>query len=233
MSSSPSPSSTEPLLEGRGDRVPPLRGDGKGVYKIHVIGNSGMLASPPWVFLKFYLVLWGSTLSRQLSKILNIPYVPLDEVFWEPNWSAPSNEEFQSRIDVLLGKYRDTGWIIDGNYSRRMGEAVKNERTDCIWLDPPLLLYLPRLIYRTFLRLLGIEPNCAPGCNESWRGVFSLNDKSIIWWCITHHGYCREWGRKLIEEEGDVVHGGKVRRITGLGGELKRWVGDVEGMVKG
>ncbi|KAK6497968.1 hypothetical protein TWF506_004213 [Arthrobotrys conoides] len=31
-------SSTAPLIESRD--VPPLRGDGKGVYRIHVIGNS-------------------------------------------------------------------------------------------------------------------------------------------------------------------------------------------------
>ncbi|KAF3159499.1 hypothetical protein TWF751_000755 [Orbilia oligospora] len=208
-------SSTTPLLQSRD--VPPLRGDGKGVYRIHIIGNSGT---------------GKSTLSRHLAKTLNLPYIPLDEVFWNPNWSAPSNEEFQSRIDILLDQHRDTGWVIDGNYSRRMGARVRDEKTDCIWLDPPLILYLPRLIFRTFLRLFGLTPNCAPGCEESWSGVFSLNDKSIIWWCVTHHGYCRELGEKFIAEEGAVEDGGKIRRITGFGGDLKRWIGEVEGMVR-
>lgn len=114
-------SPTAPLLERQAG---PLRGDGKGIYRIHVIGNSGT---------------GKSTLSRQLSKLLNIPYVPLDEVFWNPNWSAPSNEEFQSRVDVLLDQHRDTGWVIDGNYSRRMGAAVKDERTDCICTYSPII----------------------------------------------------------------------------------------------
>ncbi|KAK6499585.1 hypothetical protein TWF481_009949 [Arthrobotrys musiformis] len=213
-----SASSTSRLLGG-GEEVPPLRGDGKGVYRIHVIGNSALNIRAEGT---------QSTLSRNLSKILNIPYVPLDEVFWRPSWSAPSNDEFQSRIDILLDRYESTGWVIDGNYSRRMGSRVADSRTDCIWLDPPLLLYLPRLIFRTFLRLVGLEPNCAPGCQERWSAVFSLNDKSIIWWCIAHHGYCREYGEKMLAKYGSVDDGGKVRRITGLGGELNKWIGDVE-----
>ncbi|KAK6334258.1 hypothetical protein TWF730_003472 [Orbilia blumenaviensis] len=171
-----------------------------------------------------------STLSRHLSQVLKIPYIPLDEIFWSPNWSSPSNEEFQSRITHVLEEHRskNTGWVIDGNYSRRMGGLVAGERTDCIWLDPPLLLYLPRLILRTFYRLIGTEPNCAPGCEENWRDVLSPNDKSIIWWCVTHHGYCREWGESVIVEQGRVEDGGIVRRIGGWGGELRWWVGEVE-----
>ncbi|KAK6518857.1 hypothetical protein TWF281_003548 [Arthrobotrys megalospora] len=208
-------SSTVPLLERQ--EITPLRGDGNGIYKIHVIGNSGS---------------GKSTLSRHISKVLNLPYIPLDEVFWNPNWNAPSNEEFQSRVAEVLEKHRETGWVIDGNYSRRMGEVVKHERTDCIWLDPPLILYLPRIIFRTFRRLVGLEPNCAPGCYESLRDVLRLSDKSIIWWCVTHHDYCRKFGEKLVAEQGAVEDGGKVRRIGGWGGELKRWIADVERMAE-
>ncbi|KAK6524297.1 hypothetical protein TWF694_005950 [Orbilia ellipsospora] len=210
--------SSTPLLSTRqSQRIPPLIGDGKGVYRIHVIGNSGS---------------GKSTISRQLSTILKTPYIPLDEVFWNPDWVQCSEDEFQTRINLLLEQHRETGWIIDGNYSRRMGPAVKNERTDCVWLDPPLLLYLPRLIFRTFLRLIRMEPACAPGCDESIFNVLKPNDDSIIWWCITHHGYCREFGAKLLEEDGGVENGGKVRRIGGWGSELRRWIGEVERMAE-
>ncbi|EPS35702.1 hypothetical protein H072_10860 [Dactylellina haptotyla CBS 200.50] len=188
--------------------LPPLLGDGKGVYRIHVIGNS----------------------ATRLALILKIPFIPLDEVFWNPNWVQTPNDEFQARIDVLLEQHRETGWVIDGNYTRRMGAAVSIERTDCIWLDPPILLYLPRLIFRTFLRLISINPQCAPGCNETLLSVLKFNDESIIWWCITHHGHCREYGERLIKEDGGVGNGGKVRRIGGWGSELWRWTAEVERM---
>ncbi|KAF3936662.1 hypothetical protein ABW19_dt0208311 [Dactylella cylindrospora] len=113
-----------------------------------------------------------------------------------------------------------------------MGSFVAERRTDCIWLDPPLLLYLPRLILRCFLRVLRLEPQCAPGCNESLIAMLQFNDQSIVYWCVTHHGYCREYGEKLLKEDGAVENGGKVRRICGWGGELRRWVGEVEDMVK-
>ncbi len=50
-------------------------------------------------------------------------------------------------------------------------------------LDPPLLLYFPRLCWRTFLRLLGFVPPCTTGCEESLWDIF-FSRESIIWWYV-------------------------------------------------
>lgn len=102
----------------------------------------------------------------------------------------------------------------------------------CTGLDPPLALYLPRLVLRTFLRLLRVREPCSPGCGEKWNEVFFSRD-SIIWWCITHHPVVRERGEKAFAQGkaagvsvardagGEVV--GKRRRIGGWGSEYTAW----------
>jgi hypothetical protein len=101
-------------------------------------------------------------------------------------------------------------------------------------LDPPLLLYFPRIFYRTVLRLLSLCPPCSPGCPESIRETFSK--QGILWWCLTNHWRTRRIGQARMAEIGlDVgvnVEGRKMRRFHGLGGELKRWLNDVEVMCR-
>ena len=54
-------------------------------------------------------------------------------------------------------------------------------RGNATGLDPPLILYFPRLFYRTIMRLLRLAPPCSPGCEEmAAEAFFSRN--SILWW---------------------------------------------------
>jgi len=103
-----------------------------------------------------------------------------------------------------------------------------------VGLDPPLLLYLPRLVIRTFLRLFRLRPPCAPGCEERIGEVFSK--KSIICWCISNHWNNREQNKKRMQQIGlgigSDVERRRMRRMGGWGSELKRWLGDVQKMVE-
>lgn len=89
------------------------------------------------------------------------------------------------------------------------------------------MLYFPRLCYRTLLRLLGVQPSCAAGCEESWSDVFTIGEKSIIWWCWTRHDIVRERHVGKFAEGTEGRH-----RIGGWGSELSRWLEDVKGMVR-
>jgi hypothetical protein len=154
------------------------------------------------------------------------------------------------------------GWIIDGSWTNLLGTTVQDASTDIvclccdtarvvhaltdrIGLDPPLLLYFPRLVRRTFARLLRIEPPCAPGCKEDAREVF-LSRNSIIWYCISHHWSIRKRERAKFEvdlqreRESGIVHpsgamvrrAGKRRRIGGWGSEYREWWAAVEKLMK-
>ena len=101
-------------------------------------------------------------------------------------------------------------------------------------LDPPLILYFPRLVMRTFLRLFRLRPPCAPGCEEQFREVFFSKD-SIIWWCFSQHWISRKRNHDMMERiglgTGREVERRRMRRIGGWGSELKRWLSDVQKMV--
>ncbi|KAJ7444635.1 hypothetical protein B0H11DRAFT_2089033 [Mycena galericulata] len=187
---------------------PPLIGDAHGNYRVHIVGNSGV---------------GKSTVGRQLADLLGVPFIPLDTLFWKPGWRQSTNEEMREKVVQALAN-APNGWVVDGNYTRRIGTIVEDQSTDVIWLDPPLARYLPRLILRTFLRLLRLAPPCSPGCPEMVSEVF-FSKESIIWWCISQHS---EIGFGV----GANVNGQKMRRIGGWGEELRVWFRDLGHMLQ-
>ncbi|KAI0769421.1 hypothetical protein BD413DRAFT_613956 [Trametes elegans] len=200
------------MIDSGRPAVPPLRGDGAGHFRVHIVGNSGV---------------GKSTLGRELSEMLGVPYISLDRIFWGPGWAQTPTDAFRVKVrDALDSDPR--GWIVDGMYKSKLGTMVSDGATDVIWLDPPLLLYLPRLCWRTFLRLLRLASPCSPGCEERAREVFFSRD-SIIWWCITHHRSVRKREGEAFRVDG-VHAGGRVRRIGGWGAELAAWKREVRAM---
>ncbi|KAJ6482606.1 hypothetical protein C8R45DRAFT_830635 [Mycena sanguinolenta] len=197
---------------------PPLLGDGRGNYRVHVVGNSGKLAS---------------TVGKRLADLLGLPFISLDAFFWKPGWEESTKEEMRARVEQRLSECPH-GWVVDGNYTRRIGTIVVDTCTDVIWLDPPLALYLPRIIWRTLLRLLRLEESCSPGCPESVRKLFS--NESIVWWCITNHGRTRARETAKMARIGlgigSDVEGQKMRRLGGWGKELRMWLEDVKRMLQ-
>lgn len=109
-------------------------------------------------------------------------------------------------------------------------------RCVCVGLDPPLLLYFPRLCLRTLLRLLRMREPCSPGCDESVRAVFFSRD-SILWWCLSQHWVSRRRNGALLRKIGVEVRGRAgdrpiMRRLGGWGSELRAWWGAVQAMVR-
>ncbi|KAI0031940.1 hypothetical protein K488DRAFT_50974 [Vararia minispora EC-137] len=189
--------------------LPPLKGDATGHYRIHIVGNSGT---------------GKTTLGAQLSAILNVPHVPLDTIAWLPDWRMRDRPAFQQALLDALGD-APTGWVVDGNYTRLDSGLLDGMATDLIWLDPPLLLYFPRLLWRTFLRLIRVSPPCSPGCEERASETFSRD--SIVLFCLQHHGVCRtRYGAQLAL---DI----RMRRLGGWGREQRTWVEAVREMAKG
>ncbi|KAK7052029.1 hypothetical protein R3P38DRAFT_2858141 [Favolaschia claudopus] len=195
---------------------PPLIGDGQGRYRIHIVGNS------------------GNTIGKKLADALGVPFISLDTYFWQPGWKQSTNDEMREKVTKALADASD-GWVVDGNYTRRIGTIVEESSTDVIWLDPPLALYLPRVIWRTFLRLVRLREPCSPGCPEMVTEVF-FSRESIVWWCITQHGPVRRREAARMTRiglgVGSDVDGQKMRRLGGWGKELDMWFAEVQHMVK-
>ena len=145
---------------------------------------------------------------------------------------------------MKLDETAKTGWIIDGSYVSKIGNVVKDSATDIICestdslrdiltcllgLDPPFILYFPRVCYRSFSRLVGYGQPCSQGCGETWSDVFSLGEKSILWWSWTHHDPCRRRQQAEMMSEG---FRDKTRRLGGWGGELENWIKDVQETIR-
>ncbi|EJD07312.1 uncharacterized protein FOMMEDRAFT_16011 [Fomitiporia mediterranea MF3/22] len=200
----------------RNATIPPLKGDGSGVYRVHIVGNSGA---------------GKSTLADELGAMLNLPVIHFDRLFWLPGWRESQNDEFNAKVTAALSSEAcPRGWVVDGNYNKRL-RGQMDCATDIIWLDTPFLLYFPRLLKRTFLRLFRITDSCAPGCDERFSEVFFSRD-SIIWWSITNHIPVKRRCAERLRVEG-VHMGGRMRRIGGWGAELEEWKRDVRELIKG
>ncbi|KAG2153993.1 hypothetical protein DEU56DRAFT_907453 [Suillus clintonianus] len=192
--------------------IPSLLGDGQGHYRVHVVGNSGT---------------GKSTVSAYIATKLDVPHISLDALFWGPGWVMPSNDEFKERVSTAMTRH-SKGWVIDGNGSES-ATLISDHATDVIWLDPPLWFYLPRVFWRTLLRLLNIIPTCAEGCDETWGEV--LSTKGIIWYCISRHKYSkRKFGEMLAHTS--IEKGGKMRRLNEWDGDLTLWKAGLEEMLR-
>jgi len=56
-----------------------------------------------------------STLSKKLHEVTGLPLIHLDNIWWNPDRSHISREEFDRKLSGIL---RRDSWILDGDYSR-------------------------------------------------------------------------------------------------------------------
>ncbi|VDB85715.1 unnamed protein product [Peniophora sp. CBMAI 1063] len=194
----------------------PLKGDEYGRFRVKISGNSGA---------------GKSTLGAELARVLGVPFISLDAIYWLPGWQELPDDEFRAIVAATLDKAQG-GWVVDGNYSRPLGDIVDGAATDIVWLDPPFLLYFPRLIWRTFRRLFRLEESCSDGCEESWLKTFFSRD-SIIWWCMTNHTVVQARIKKFMAADDPSAGGpGKYIHLGGWGGEQDAWLRDVKAMAR-
>ena len=70
-----------------------------------------------------------STLSAYIAAKLNVPHISLDALFWGPEWTKPSADEFRERVSAAMAHHE--GWVVDGNYSV-LDTLVSEHATDVI-----------------------------------------------------------------------------------------------------
>lgn len=133
--------------------------------RLHLIGSSGA---------------GKTTLGRALAHELGLPFVDLDELYWEPGWQPVGHDELTRRVAPTLAL---PGWVIVGNYRATTEPHVWPRITHLVVLDLPLATLLRRTAWRTLRRGLTGEP-CCNGNTESLRRV--LHRDGVVRYLLRH-----------------------------------------------
>ncbi len=128
-----------------------------------------------------------TTFARSLAQKLGVRHVELDALFWQPGWVMSSPEELRPKVEAALG---DEGWVVDGNYSTRLGSLVLGQADQVVWLDLPLRTTFPRVLGRTLRRLRTRE--VIWGTNrESFCSAFLSRDSILLYSLRAHRRFRR------------------------------------------
>src|SRR4051812_38698371 len=112
--------------------------------RINVVGTSGS---------------GKTTFARQLAARLGFPHIEMDQVYWEPDWTEPSDDRFFARLEAALDR---PNWIVCGNYNRTLPIKWQNV-TMVVWIDYSFPRVMAQALKRAIRRILTQE--------EFWPGT--------------------------------------------------------------
>jgi len=124
----------------------------------------------------------GTTFARALAEQLGAPFVELDALNHAPGWVEATPEELHARVAPIVAT---DSWVIDGSYRGKLGDLVLARTDVVVWLDLPMHVWLPRLLGRTFRRIVRKEVLWS-GNRETLRGAFVGRD-ALIPWSLRHY----------------------------------------------
>ena len=157
-----------------------------------------------------------TTFGRALAARLGVPFVELDALNWEADWTPAADEVFRRRaFHAAAGE----SWVIDGNYSRLARDLVLARADTVVWLDLPLRVTLWRILRRTLRRIRGGEELWS-GNRESVRKAFLSRDSLLLFALRTHRGRRERVTRRLALPEYAHL---RVHRF-GSAVEAERWL---------
>ena len=107
-----------------------------------------------------------STFAERLAARLDVPYIELDALYWEPGWVEAEQSVFQERIRAAI---EPESWVMAGNYLSKQQEVSWPRADTIVFLDLPL----PTLLHR-----------CARRCWQRWRSQETLyggENRENIW----------------------------------------------------
>jgi adenylate kinase family enzyme len=127
-------------------------------------------------------------LGRAIARRLGVRYVELDALHHGPGWTEATADELRAKVEPLVGEER---WVIDGGYRRKLGDLVVARADTVVWLDVPVHVWLPRLVRRTFVRMLTRE-ELWNGNREQLRFLFTERPNLFGWAWRSHRENRRE-----------------------------------------
>ena len=141
--------------------------------RIHVMGNTSA---------------GKSTLGTRLAHALDVPFVELDALNWEPGWiglNATNPAEFERRIrEATAGD----GWVVAGSYTGFSQRAFWPRLQTVLWLDLPLPQLVWRVLTRSWRRWRTRELLWGTNYERFWPHLMVWRKAdSLVWWAVTQH----------------------------------------------
>ena len=103
-----------------------------------------------------------STFSKKLAQLTGLPLTHLDRLGWRENWEKTPREAFDA---LLAGIYAGEEWIIDGNWSRTIGERLRRADT-VFWFRFTGIQCFAGVVERFFRTRGKNRDDMADGCVE-------------------------------------------------------------------
>jgi adenylate kinase family enzyme len=140
--------------------------------------------------------------AAELARRLSVSHIELDALHHGPNWSEPSADEFRVRVRAAMAA-NPHGWVIDGNYERKLDQLVTDAADTVVWLDLPLWTLLRRLWRRTSQRIRG-KVELWSGNRETWRTALWGRESLFAWTIRAFFRHRHEWPRRFASHSGFV-----------------------------
>jgi adenylate kinase family enzyme len=134
-----------------------------------------------------------TTLGCELAARLDVPFVELDALVHGPNWSETPDDDLRAQLELIVA---GEGWVIDGQYTRKLGTLVLDAADLIVWLDLPMQIWIPRLARRTWRRLRSRE-QLWNGNTESIRGAIWGRESLFGYSLRMHVSRRRAWPAEL------------------------------------
>jgi adenylate kinase family enzyme len=157
-----------------------------------------------------------TTVAHALADRLSLICVELDALVHGPGWVETSDEELRRALEPILA---GDGWVIDGNYTRKLGDLVVEHADTVVWLDLPLPLKLRRISRRTFGRIVRREELWNRN-RETVRNALFTRDSLFAWAVRSHRRHRREFPSRFAAAH--LKHLDVVRLRSSA--EVERWL---------
>lgn len=139
--------------------------------RIHVIGNSCS---------------GKSTLGAKLAQRLDLEFVELDALNWEPGWVGLNERnpaELERRIRSATG---GSHWVVAGSYSKFSKRIFWDRVQTVVWLDLPVPVLVWRMLRRSWRRWRTRQQLWGSNYERFWpQLMFWRKEDSLLWWIVT------------------------------------------------
>ena len=141
-----------------------------------------------------------TTLACNISKILNIPHIELDHLYWQKNWQPLEKELFREKVRKAVQHEK---WVIDGNFSIVRDIIWENADT-IIWLNYPFEVVFLQALARSIKRIVTRERLFGNNVESFYQTFFTKN--SILYWIIyTHWNYKRTYSHLIRNSKKQII----------------------------